>query len=104
MAEYHTVASVQDVKPGQIKTFTVAGKRILIANQEGTFFATQDLCTHDGGPLGDGELVDHEIECPRHGGRFDLRTGAVIALPPVLPIKTYQVKIEDGEIKVALEQ
>jgi penicillin-binding protein 2 len=63
-----------------MKTFTVQGKGILIANVGGTFFATQDLCTHDGGSLKGGELARDEIECPRHGARFDVRTGAVLAL------------------------
>ncbi len=102
MPGFVTVARLSDVKPGQIKTFSVQGMRVLIANHEGTLFATQDLCTHDGGPLADGELVDTEIECPRHGGRFDLRTGAVTALPPMFPIKTYPVRVENDEIQVDL--
>lgn len=102
MASFVTVAKVSDVKPGQMKTFAVDDKRVLIANWEGAFFATQDLCTHDNGTLSDGELVDGEIECPRHGGRFDVKTGAVTALPPMFPIKTFQVKIEGDAIQVAL--
>ena len=86
-----------------MKSFAVDGKRVLIANWQGTFFATQDLCTHDNGTLADGELVDGEIECPRHCGRFDLKTGAVTALPPMFPIKTYPVKTENGNIMVAVE-
>jgi nitrite reductase/ring-hydroxylating ferredoxin subunit len=103
MATFIAVAKVSDVKPSQMKTFAVNGKRVLIANWEGTFFATQDLCTHDGGTLSDGELIDGEIECPRHGGRFDLRTGAVTALPPMFPIKTFPVNIEGDDILVAIE-
>src|SRR3990172_3654129 len=94
VANFVTVEKVTDVKPGQMKSFAVDGKRILVANWEGTFFATQDLCTHDNGTLADGELIDGEIECPRHGGRFDVRTGAVTALPPMFPIKTYPVHVE----------
>ena len=86
-----------------MKTFAAKGHQILIANWEGTLFATQDLCTHDGGTLSDGELVDGEIECPRHGGRFNLQTGAVAALPPMFPIKTFAVKTEGDEILVAVE-
>ena len=103
MADFIPVAKVSDVKPGQMKTFAVNGKRVLIANWEGTFFATQDLCTHDNGTLGDGELIDGEIECPRHGGRFDLKTGAVTALPPMFPIKTFPVQIKGDEILVGIE-
>ena len=103
MANFVAVAETADVKPGQMKSFAVNGKRVLIANWEGTFFATQDLCTHDNGTLADGELIDGEIECPRHGGRFDLKTGAVTALPPMFPIKTFPVKTEGDRIVVALE-
>ena len=103
MADWVAVANVGDIKPGQIKTFTVDGHPILMANWEGTLFATQDVCTHDGGPLGDGELVDGEIECPRHGGRFDLKTGAVTALPPIIPIKTFPVRVEGDKIKVQMD-
>lgn len=103
MAAFVVVAKVTDVKPGQMKSFAIDGKRVLIANWEGTLFATQDLCTHDNGTLGDGELVDGEIECPRHGGRFDLKTGAVTALPPMFPIKTFPIKTEGDTILVALE-
>ena len=103
MANFVAVAKTTDVKPGQMESFAIDGKRVLIANWEGTLFATQDLCTHDNGTLGDGELVDGEIECPRHGGRFDLKTGAVTALPPMFPIKTFPIKTEGDTILVALE-
>lgn len=103
MANFVTIAREGEVKKGKVKTFNVNGQRIALCNVDGTFFATQDLCTHDGGPLGEGELWDHEIECPRHGGRFDVRTGAVTALPPMFPIKTYPVRVEGDEIQVALD-
>lgn len=103
MTNFLTVAKADAVQPGKMKTFALNGKRVLIANVGGTFFATQDLCTHDNGTLSDGELVGDEIECPRHGGRFDAKTGQVRALPPMLPIKTFPVKVENGEILVSVE-
>ena len=102
MSTFIAVAKTTDVQPGQMKSFQANGRAILIANWQGTYFATQDLCTHDGGILGDGELIDGEIECPRHGAHFDLKTGRP-TMPAVLPIKTFFVKVEGDEILVALE-
>jgi len=103
MADFTSIAKVDAIKPGQMKSFTVNEKRILVANVGGTFFATQDICTHDGGTLSDGELVGDEIECPRHAARFSAQTGQVRALPAVVPIKTFPIKIENDEIRVAVE-
>lgn len=103
MPNFVTVARAGDLKPGQMKAFPADGKRVLVANLEGTYFATQDLCTHDNGTLADGELIGDEIECPRHGGRFSAKTGEVRALPPMFPIKTFPVRVEGDEIQVALD-
>lgn len=102
MAEFIVVAKTSDVEPGQMKSFQVKGHAILIANWQGTYFATQDLCTHDNGILGDGELVDGEIECPRHGARFDLQTGRG-TMPAMLPIKTFPTKVEGDTILVEVD-
>ena len=97
------IGKTSDVKPGQMKSFNVNGKRILVANVSGTFFATQDICTHDGGTLSDGELVGDEIECPRHAARFSASTGQVRALPAMRPIKTFPVQVRDDQILVSIE-
>jgi nitrite reductase/ring-hydroxylating ferredoxin subunit len=60
------------------------------------------VCTHDGGVLGEGELDGDAVECPRHGGRFDLFSGRVLALPPVRPVSAYPVHVEDGTVVVDL--
>jgi 3-phenylpropionate/trans-cinnamate dioxygenase ferredoxin component len=103
MSKFISIAKTSDIKPGQMKTFTVNRVDVLVANVEGTFFATQDLCTHDDGTLRDGELVHDQIECPRHGGRFNVKTGAATAMPAMFPIKTFPVKIEGDQILVALD-
>src|SRR5437016_1765187 len=100
MPDFVTVAKLGEVKKGKVKTFDVNGHNVALCNVEGTYFATQDLCTHDGGPLGEGELWGYNIECPRHGGQFDVRTGEVTALPPVYPIKTFPVRVQDEDIQV----
>jgi nitrite reductase/ring-hydroxylating ferredoxin subunit len=103
MGKYYTVANADEIKPGEIKTLTANDEPILIANWEGTYFATQNLCTHDGGTLSDGTLDNGEVECPRHGGRFSLQTGAATQMPAMFPIRTFPVKIEDGKLLVELD-
>ena len=68
-----------------------------MVNLDGKFYAIEDVCTHDGGPLGEGEAgwLRSSI-CPRHGARFDVRTGAALKMPAVEPAPTYEVKVEGG--------
>ncbi len=95
-----TVAKTADVAPGSVKYVEVNGARIALCNVAGAFYAIDDECTHDGGPLDQGLLDGKAIECPRHGARFDVTTGRVLALPAVLPVKTYAVQVEGDEVKV----
>ena len=74
------------------------GNRIVIFNIADQFFAIGDICTHDDGPLGDGDLEGYNIVCPRHGGEFDVRTGKAVQLPVVVDIPAYPVKVVDGMI------
>ena len=71
-----------------------------LANVDDEYYAIDDVCTHDGGPLDQGEVFDNEIECPRHGARFDVRTGKALTLPAVVPVKSYPVKVEGNDILV----
>ncbi|MFQ5879666.1 MAG: non-heme iron oxygenase ferredoxin subunit [Dehalococcoidia bacterium] len=102
MAQFVKVARASEVEPGQVKVAIVGERRIALCNVDGVFYAIDDVCTHDGGSLDQGELDEYAIECPRHGARFDVRSGKVLALPAVKPVATYQVKVEDGDIAVAL--
>ena len=97
------VAKLGDIPEGQAIVVALGDTEIALGNVGGQIHAVANLCTHDGGPLGEGELLDHQIECPRHGARFDLRTGAVRALPAVVPIPTYEVRIEGDDILVDLD-
>ena len=95
-----TVAKVAEIATGAFKPVEVAGKRLLICHVEEGFYAIDDTCTHDDGPLADGFLDGRAIECPRHGARFDVATGKVLCLPAAVGIRSYPVMIEGEEVKV----
>ena len=98
-----TVAKAADTPPGTISVHEVNGTRIALCNVNGRFYAIDDVCTHDGGPLDQGELIDNLVECPRHGARFDVTTGRPVVLPAVVPVKTYPVEVDGDDVKVTLE-
>ncbi len=100
--QFVKVAKQSDVPDGSVKVFDVSGKKIAICHADKSFFAIADLCSHDGGPLGDGELVDRQIECPRHGARFDITTGKALCLPAVLPIPTYSIEVRGEDLWVSV--
>jgi 3-phenylpropionate/trans-cinnamate dioxygenase ferredoxin subunit len=100
MASWYKVSQWGDPEPGAVKVVEVAGERIALCNVDGEYHAIADVCTHDGGPLDQGELEGNEIECPRHGARFDVCTGRALCFPAVLPVAVYPVKVEDEAIFV----
>ena len=97
------VAAVSEVPPGEVRVFETDLERVAVCNVGGTFYAIADVCTHDDGPLGEGTLDGEAILCPRHGALFDVRTGAVLRPPAVVPVRTFPVKVEDGRILVEME-
>lgn len=104
MAEgFVRVASLDDVPPGSMLGIEVEGQRICLVNTEGEIYALQDNCSHRDFPLSAGELEEDVLECTWHGARFDVRTGRALCLPAVRPVKTYEVRVEDGEIYVGLD-
>ena len=92
------VAKIGEIAPGTVKVVRVGDASVGVANVDGEYFAFADLCTHDDGPVAEGELDDHIIECPRHGAKFDIRTGAVRQLPAVVPIPVYAVQVDGDTI------
>lgn len=102
MAEFIAVAKIDDVQPGRCKKVVVGGKKVALFNVDGEIFATDDTCSHAEASLSEGELVGEEIACPKHGARFNVKTGQALSLPAWAPIATYKVKVEGEEIKVAL--
>jgi len=98
--EYVRVAEVGEIPDGRLKLVDVRGERLAVANASGTFHAFSDECTHDGGPLSEGELEGELVTCPWHFSRFNIRTGEIVDSPAEEVIVVYEVKVEDGAVYV----
>ena len=95
-----TVARVGEIPEGGVKVVRMDDQAIAVFHVGGAYYALDDVCTHDGGPLAEGPIEGCVVECPRHGARFDIRTGAVLSLPATVPVPKYTVRIEGDEIQV----
>ncbi len=101
---YVPVAREDQIAPGEVAVVDAGGKSIALGHcADGTWGAIDNVCTHDGGILGEGELDECTVECPRHGARFDLLTGEVRALPAVYPVNAYPVRVVDGRVEVKID-
>ncbi len=102
MVEFHKLAPADEVAPGEIKQYLVEGRYVALCSVDGEFHAFEDVCTHQFTHLSDGEFTDSEVKCPLHGAKFDVKTGAAKSLPAVKPVPKHEVKVEDGNVYVAL--
>ena len=102
---WNRVTKLSDLPIGKTEEAVYDDERVLVCRvSEQGIFAVEDCCSHDGGVLGQGHLDGDIIECPRHGGRFDVTTGKATRMPAVAPIQTYAVRIsQDGWIEVEME-
>lgn len=99
---FHSVAKTSDLTdPGKMLV-EVEDRLIALFHVDGAFYALDDVCTHDGGPLAEGEMDGCQIICPRHGARFDITTGAALTMPATKATTSHEVKIEGDEILVQL--
>ena len=103
MSDFVKVAVRAELPPGGKKLVDFDGRAIAVFNVDGEYYAIDDICTHDGGPLAEGALEGHEIRCPRHGARFDVRTGKALCLPAFEPVDTHAVEVRGEDIYVAVE-
>ena len=99
MAEL-TVCPVEELPPGEVKIVRAGDLAIGVYNLGGEYYAIEDRCSHDDGPLAEGDFDPDEgvAICPRHGARFDVRSGRALSLPAYLPVDTFEVKVEDGVV------
>ncbi|MBX5435670.1 MAG: non-heme iron oxygenase ferredoxin subunit [Alicyclobacillaceae bacterium] len=98
------VAAVADVPPGTMKQVTVNEDEIAVYHAEDGFYATSDVCTHASESLSRGRLLGHVVACPKHGGKFDIRTGEAVAPPCVIPLQTYPVEVRGDEVWIDYEE
>ena len=100
--EFVAIAPQDQLPVGERMFVDVGERQIVILNLAGNLYAIGDVCSHDNGPVGDGEIENNEIICPRHGARFDIRTGQTMGLPALVDIPAYPVRIQEGMIEIGL--
>jgi nitrite reductase/ring-hydroxylating ferredoxin subunit len=101
MAMFVKVARVDEVPPGKMKTVSVNGQPVILANVGGTIYALGGICSHADGPLGRGKLLGAVVECPFHGGQFEVSSGKAVTPPATDDVATFAVQIEGDDIWVA---
>lgn len=99
-ATYYTVAKASDIEPGELMYVEAGDAFICLINLDGELHAIDDTCTHEDASLSDGTIDGDEIECPLHGGAFNIRTGEPTSFPVVVPIEKYDLRIEGDDIQV----
>jgi len=102
--KYFQVAGVDEIAPGERIFVDINNDPVVIFRVGDAFYAIKDMCTHDRGPLGDGDLDGFEVVCPRHGARFDIRTGKATRLPAVRDTVMYPVRVNDGQVEIGLAE
>jgi 3-phenylpropionate/trans-cinnamate dioxygenase ferredoxin component len=100
--EYVPVGEERELSDGERFFVQIDDLDIVVFQIAGEYFAIGDVCSHDDGPVGEGEVEDTQVICPRHGARFDLRTGKVLSLPAIVDIPSYPIRVVDGQIEVGV--
>lgn len=104
MSDFQRVAKVSDL-PDPGKMVVEVGDRLVgLFHVGGQFYAIDDVCTHDGGPLAEGDLDGYQVICPRHGARFDIRDGRALTMPATRPTDVHEVKIEGDDVLVRIKE
>lgn len=104
MSEFVPVVRASDIPDPGKQVFAVDDRIVVLFRVGGEFFCLDDVCTHDEGPLGEGDLEDHAIACPRHGAKFDIRTGDALTMPATEPTLKHEVKVEGGMVYVRVRE
>jgi len=102
MADFVPVARVSDIPDPGKQEFEIADRIVVLFHVDGVFTCLDDICTHDGGPLGEGRLDGQTIACPRHGAKFDIATGRALAMPATEDTQAHDVKVEGDQVFVRI--
>ena len=102
MSDFVKVAQISDLPDPGKQLVEVEDRLVVLFHVGGEFFCLDDVCTHDGGPLGEGRLDDHSIACPRHGAQFDIRTGKALTMPATEDTVAHEVRVEGNDVFVRL--
>lgn len=98
------VGNLDEIEPGTARVVEVGGQSIALCRvEDGDLYAIENRCTHDDGPLGEGELEGDRIECPRHGALFDVTTGRAVTLPAIGKVRCFAVSVDDGRVQVEVD-
>lgn len=100
IGDWIEICDAAEISPGEGVRVEVGDEPIALWNIEGSYYATQDSCTHEETSLAEGDLWGDVVECPLHGAQFDVTNGEVLSLPAVVPLKTYPVKVENGKLYI----
>ena len=101
-ARFVRVGRVKDVPAGRAEVFDVEERKIAVYKLGNDFYAIDDICTHDGGPLADGEVEGDQVICPRHGARFSIKTGAALTFPAITPVESYPVRVDGDDLLIGI--
>lgn len=104
MPDFIRVARADEIPDPGKQLIEVDDRLVVLFHIGGSFYCLDDVCTHDGGPLGEGELCGHEIACPRHGAKFDVRTGRALTMPATEDTVAHDVKVEGGQVYVRIKE
>lgn len=100
--KYQNLCKLNDIKENQTIVVEIKERNIMVAKINGEIYAFDNNCTHENIPLTGGQIFNGQIQCPHHGARFDIKTGKATQFPAVMELKTYEIKIENEDVMVAL--
>jgi len=103
MANWVNGGRAENLGPGKVRKVFTGRQQVAVCNVGGSLHCIDDVCTHDGASFENGELDGNQIECPRHGARFDVTTGRATCMPAIVPVKVYPVSVENGEIRIQVD-